>query len=426
MKTQIITIGNEILIGDIINTNASWLGEQLTLLGFTVTKMITVGDSLSEILDVLSGAQCADFVVVTGGLGPTHDDVTKKAFQEFFKVGLTRNQEVFDFVQSFFLKRGIPFSPSNAMQADVLENAEVLFNLWGTAPGMWIDQKNTCWAILPGVPKEMKHLFTERVRERLQQKFPIPNVIKSAYLSVAGIGESTLADTRLKPIESLLSESTTLAYLPHHDGITLRITSTGTHENRVLEEIETIKNHIIELASDVIYSDSKQTLGEVVGQLLMNKGWSIGLAESCTGGGVGFELTHTPGCSAYVKGGVIAYANEVKINQLGVQKATLDTYGAVSQETALEMALGIRNVLKTEVGISITGIAGPSGGSEEKPVGLIWFGISTPNETFAFKVVLTKDRELNRKRAVMIVLDALRRSLSGIQSLPYDAHKILV
>ncbi|TNE73297.1 competence/damage-inducible protein A [bacterium] len=425
MKAEILTIGNEILIGDIVNTNASWLGDQLTQLGFTVKKMVTVGDSLPEMLLALEASKQNDLVIITGGLGPTHDDITKKALQEFFKVGLKRDEQVLRFVKSFFESRGIPFSESNVLQADVLENAQVLFNNWGTAPGMLVDEFGTLWAIFPGVPKEMKHLFSERLRPVLQAKFSVPKVIKSSYLSVAGIGESTLSDGYLKSVEALLSDNVTLAYLPHYDGITLRITASGDNEKEVLAQVELVRNRIKELAGEFIFSEEKATLGEVVGQLLKQNQWNIGLAESCTGGGVAFELTHTPGSSAYVKGAIVAYANEIKEHVLGVKKETLDQFGAVSSETALEMAIGAKNVLNTEVGISITGIAGPGGGTEEKPVGLIWFGISTPNESFTFKVMLTKDREANRKRSIMIVLDALRRSLSGLQGLPYGAQRIV-
>lgn len=426
MIAHIITIGNEILIGDIVNTNASWLGQHLTEAGFDVNKVISVGDKAQDILDALKDAQKnAEFVIVTGGLGPTHDDITKKILQTFFDVGLRQDSDVLKFIRSFFEKRGIPFSESNVMQADVLENCEVLFNYWGTAPGMWVSEKNCSWAILPGVPSEMKNLFSNSVLPKINQYFPeYRYFIKSTYLSVAGIGESTLSDTKLKPIESLLSDTLTLAYLPHHDGITLRITASGSTEQDVIAQINQLKKEIYNLANEYIFSDNQTSLAEVVGTLLKEKNLSVGLAESCTGGGVSYEFTKTPGCSSYFVGGIVAYSNQIKENILGVKKETLDQFGAVSAQTALEMAIKVKQVLGTKVGLSITGIAGPGGGTEEKPVGLIWFGVSTPEQSFAFKVMLMKDRDLNRSRSIMICLDALRRTLIGLNELPYAAEKV--
>ncbi|NCP83844.1 MAG: competence/damage-inducible protein A [Bacteroidetes bacterium] len=425
MKAAILTIGNELLNGDIANTNASWLGQQFTSLGVTVTSMITIGDSLSDIKKTFASiSEEVDCVVVTGGLGPTHDDITKKAFQEYFKCGLRRDNEVLDFVKSFFDKRGIPFSKSNYMQADVLDSCEILFNSWGTAPGMWVEKDKTCWIILPGVPNEMKQIFITRAIPKLQSLFIKPILIKNIYLSLAGIGESTLADAKLGDLERLLSDSVSVAYLPHHDGITLRITATGTDELTVQKDSVRIQEFIKQQAGEYIYSESGLSMSETVGKLLKQKKWTISLAESCTGGGISRALTQIPGSSEYVIGGIVAYDNSIKTKVLGVNEQTLQNFGAVSSETAIEMAKGIRKLMGTNVGLSVTGIAGPEGGTEQKPVGTIWFGVSTPDESFTFLVRLTKDRKLNQERAVMISLDALRRQLLGILSLPYNAKKI--
>jgi len=425
MKAAILTIGNELLNGDIVNTNASWLGQQFTSLGFTVKSMVTIGDSLEGIKKTFSTiSNEVDCIVVTGGLGPTHDDITKKAFQDFFECELRRDSEVLDFVKGFFNKRGIPFSNSNYMQADVLEICEILFNSWGTAPGMWVEKNQKIWVILPGVPHEMKQIFTNHAIPKLQSLFPKPILIKNKYLSLSGIGESTLADTKLGELESLLNDSVSVAYLPHHDGITLRITATGTDENEVCKDSKRIQEFIVQHAGEFIYSDTGLSMAEIVGNLLKQKKWSISLAESCTGGGISRELTQIPGSSEYLIGGIVAYDNAIKTQVLNVNEQTLKNFGAVSSETAFEMAKGVRKLMRTDVGLSVTGIAGPGGGTEEKPVGTIWFGISTPEETFTFLVILTKDRKLNQERAVMISLDALRRQLVGILSLPYNATKI--
>ena len=388
MKAHIITIGNEILNGDIINTNSTWLGEKLTLAGFSVHGISSVGDVLSDILDLFSRIEpICDLIIVTGGLGPTHDDITKKVLQSYFNVGLRRDSDVLNFIQAYFNKRGIPFSESNYQQADVLENCEVLFNYWGSAPGMLISKSNTQWIILPGVPTEMKNLFSSWLKEKRDKAFPVKNHIKSTYLSVAGIGESTLSDTKLMSIQELLDDSTTLAYLPHHDGITLRLTSSGENEQLVSDKLSQIKSNIISLAGDYIYSETQESLAASVGKLLNQRGYSIATAESCTGGGIAHELTHTAGCSSYMMGGIIAYSNDVKTQHLKVPEKTIEQYGAVSAQTAIEMAKGVRSLFHVDCGISVTGIAGPGGGTDEKPVGLIWFGISTPNTTFAFKAM---------------------------------------
>lgn len=420
-QVSILTIGNEILNGDITNTNSSWLSERLTQLGFSICFHCSVGDDSLQMLKTFNWVQLeSDVVIVTGGLGPTHDDITKKVFQQFFNVALRHDEAVFEHVKGFFNKRGLPFSSSNHMQADVLANCDVLFNHWGTAPGMWVNHLDTIWVILPGVPKEMKQLFDHQVLPKLLNQFTQLSVIENSYLSVAGIGESTLADTKLAHIPDLLNDSVSLAYLPHYDGITLRITAQAKTKEDATIQINHIKSAIIEAAVEFIFSDSNKPMSQVVGELANQKNWTIAVAESCTGGGLGSAFTDISGSSTYFYGGVIAYDNSVKQNLLNVSEATLSKFGAVSSQTALEMANGVRKLINTDIGISITGIAGPEGGTVDKPVGTIWFGIATPKKTITFCVKLTKDREMNRKRSVMIAMDALRRILLGIENLPYS------
>lgn len=425
MNVNIINIGHELLIGDTVNTNASWLGSELTRLGFTVRSILTIGDNYKQMMDTFKLCSAnTDLVIITGGLGPTHDDITKKCLSDYFEVGLKRDENVFEHVKSFFEKRGLPFSSSNVMQADILENAETLFNYWGTAPGMWIEENGTYWAITPGVPAEMKHIFTKRIVPKLEQLFPKRPIISQSYLEVAGIGESTLRDTLLVDVEDDLNDHLSLAYLPHHDGITLRISASGMDTENVNSEIEKLKNRILNLAGEFIYSSDKESMVEVVGKLLTKKGWKLAVAESCTGGGVGYTITKVPNSSAYFEGGIICYSNEVKEKELKVPQNVLINHGAVSSEVAEYLAKGVRKKLSTDIGVSITGIAGPGGETETKPVGLIWFGLSTEETTFSFKIQLTKSRSLNRKRSIMIILDAVRRYLMNYEKLPYGVERV--
>lgn len=427
MKVQIISIGNELLIGDTINTNASWLGEFLTGLGFTVTRVHTISDELDLIKGTVKMAlQESDVVICTGGLGPTHDDMTKKAVAELFNVGYKLDQQTLDYIKSIFEKRNIPFSKSNQSQAEIPENAEVLFNKTGTAPGMWFEA-GSYLAVLPGVPYEMKYLMKKRVAPKLREAFGDIGYLYSHYIKTAGIGESTLSDQILGDLSEYFENGVSLAFLPSPGGVTLRLNGSGATKEEAKENLKSLSDVIHQEAGKYIYGEGKEfSISEAVGSLLKEKGWRISVAESCTGGLIANTFTDVSGSSDYFDGGIVCYANHVKVNQLGVLQEDLDSVGAVSKEVALQMAKEVAEKLGTEIGISTTGIAGPGGGTEEKPVGTVWMGFyQNGGEHFAIKAMFTKDRLINKERTKMVLLEITRRILKGIEIMPYDLKKQL-
>lgn len=414
-KAHIITIGNELLIGDTVNTNASWIGSKMTESGFSVQEMITIPDDYSPIIEHISNSlQKADLTIVTGGLGPTHDDITKKAVTDIFESELIENQVVLNHVKAIFEKRDFVFSKSNREQALVPASCEVLFNSQGTAPGMWFEKEGHYLAVLPGVPYEMKHLMEKQVARKIEECFPERDTIITEYFRTAGIPESTLSDT-VGDLDSFTSNGVGVAYLPNPSGVTIRISANS--EEKLVALRETLQNR----AGTYIYGKGKNLkLAEVLGELLAEKNLTIATAESCTGGFVSNEITDIPGSSRYMLGGVVAYSNEVKKNMLGVSQNSLEEFGAVSKTVALEMAKGVADHLGADIGVSTTGIAGPGGGTDEKPVGLVWMGFWINGEHFALRSVFTNDRLINKQRTVMVVLESVRRRLLGIDSLPYE------
>lgn len=427
MKVQIISIGNELLIGDTVNTNASWLGEFLTGLGFTVTQVHTISDELDLIKKTIKTAmQESEVVICTGGLGPTHDDMTKKAVAELFDVGYKLHQDSLDYIKSLFEKRNIPFSESNYSQAEVPENAEVLFNKAGTAPGMWFEA-GSYLAVLPGVPYEMKYLMRKRVAPKLREAFGDIGYLYSHYIKTAGIGESTLSDQVLGDLSDYFENGVSLAFLPSPGGVTLRLNGKGRTKEEAKENLQKLTDVIYQKAGKYIYGEGKDfSISEAVGELLKEKGLKIAVAESCTGGLIANTFTDVAGSSDYFDGGIVSYANHVKVKQLGVFQDDLDSVGAVSKEVALQMAKGVAEKLDTEIGISTTGIAGPGGGTEEKPVGTVWMGYYQKDGAhFAIKAMFTKDRLMNKERTKMVLLEITRRILKGIDTMPYDLKKQL-
>lgn len=422
MKAAIITIGNEILIGDIIDTNAAWIGSFLSQHDIEPVVSYTVGDEKADILSSLKrGIERASLIIVTGGLGPTHDDITKKTIAEFFNSGFVVHQPTRDFIQKIFKKRGIPISDSNLEQSVVPDNCEVLFNKNGTAPGMLFKEDGKLIAVLPGVPYEMKYLMEQEVMPALRKVFGVDTHLYRHYFQTAGIGESTLSDLVIGNLDSHFKNGLKLAYLPHSHGITLRISSEAASYETAKKAAEPLLGHIREAAKQYIFSESNgKELEQVVGELLEVNGLTIAVAESCTGGLLGSKITDVAGSSAWFKGGIIAYSNELKEQLLDVNKETLIKYGAVSKQTALEMAKNAAAKCKADIGVATTGIAGPGGGTQEKPVGLVWFGFWSKKVHFALKVQFFKDRKLNKERTALVALDIIRRNISGIDVMPYQ------
>jgi nicotinamide-nucleotide amidase len=420
-NAHIISIGNELLIGDTINTNASWIGTFLTEMGFYVEQVFTIPDSYELIQNRIDESlQTADITIVTGGLGPTHDDITKKAVADLFGVEMTQDESVFMHVKSLFEKRNFTFSKSNADQALIPVGARVLFNNKGTAPGMWISREKSHLAILPGVPYEMKFLMENRVKPEIEEHFPGLDSWATQYFKTAGVPESTLSDL-IGNLEKFEKNGVAVAYLPSAAGVTIRISSSGREKRTAEDKLIQLREMLYEKVGDLIYGEGKNlTLPEVVGELLAERKLTISAAESCTGGHLANSLTDIPGSSRYLHGGVVAYADQIKVNHLGVLENELQGYGAVSKSVALQMAKAVAVNFKTDIGVSTTGIAGPSGGTEEKPVGTVWMGFSINDNHFALKAVFTNDRLINKERTVMVVLETIRRQLKGIDGFPYQ------
>lgn len=425
MQCRIISIGDELLIGDTLNTNASWMAQSLTEAGIEVVRIDTVKDELSVIKDVIKQALTSvDAVITTGGLGPTHDDVTKQAVAELFGSELIVHKQTLSYIQNIFKKRNIPFSNSNYRQAEVPADCEVLFNAQGTAPGMWFKRGEKVLAVLPGVPYEMKYLLNKYILPKLKKALSGTEVRKSHYLLTSGIGESTLSDEVIGKLDSYLNTDVNVAYLPSPEGTRIRIRARASSENKLEERLKPLLEHIKEKAGMFIVGEGKDLrLAEAVGEALHQQNMTIAAAESCTGGSVVDALTDIPGSSRYVKGAVIAYDNEAKIKQLNVAKADLKSAGAVSKKVVLQMAKGVAQKLQTDIGVSTTGIAGPGGGTKEKPVGLVWMGFWHKEHHFALQAQFTKDRLANKERTTAVVLEMVRRVALDIEEMPYGLKK---
>ena len=418
MKTEIINIGDELLIGQVVNTNASWMAEQMNLAGFSVGRISVIPDHHDEILTALEEAgKRAAIVLITGGLGPTKDDITKKALCEFFDAKLVFSDEAYQNIIRLFVSRGYPMTESNRQQAFVPENCIMIPNRNGTAPGMWFEgrqtadgrQQNATCISLPGVPFEMKAIMSEQVIPRLKEKFR-PGVILHRTIMTQGVGESFLSEL-IEPWESSLPDNITLAYLPQPGIVRLRLTGTGKDEVQLTSQIQQEILKLKALIPDHIYGYDDETLEQIIGNLLDKKKMTLATAESCTGGYIAHLITTIPGSSKYFKGSVVAYSNDLKEQLLGVLPESISKYGAVSDTVVAEMAIGAQTRLDADYVIAVSGIAGPDGGTKEKPVGTTWIALATPEGVFTRHILLGDHRERNIRRAALEALNMLRKEL---------------
>ncbi len=410
IHVEIISIGDELLIGQTINTNASWMGTQLADHGIKVSHVATISDSWDAISAALHDAQGrSQVVLITGGLGPTKDDITKQVLCSYFQTTLVLDEQVLRHVESFFIKRNRPMLEVNKLQAMVPEACEVLFNDQGTAPGMWFEKDGTIFVSMPGVPYEMKFLMEAHVIPRLAKKYPLKKLIQRTYLT-QGIGESFLAERIEEWENQLRAEGLDLAYLPSPGMVKLRISSVTGNQERV----DYFGSLLKDMIPAYLYGEEEETLAEVVGKLLEERKETVGTIESCTGGAVMANLTSISGSSGYVLGGLITYSNELKVKLAQVQESTLERFGAVSEETVFEMASGGKVVLGTDWTISVSGIAGPLGGSEEKPVGTVWIAIDGPERKISRKFLFGTDRHRTVQMTVLTALNLLRCEILGI------------
>jgi len=420
MNAVILSIGDELLIGQVINTNASYISKGLFSLGIPVERIIALPDDEKQILKEFNNAfKNYDVIVVTGGLGPTHDDITKKCIAKFFKSKFVLDEKVLRHVKNIFERRKIAMPPVNIAQALVPDNAIALENKVGTAPGILIDKNRKVFCAIPGVPYEMEYICKKGLFPYLNKKYKTTKrkVIKQKTIHTIGIGESLLA-RRIGDINQIVNRGkdyeTKLAFLPSNYEVRLRITVIANSVKKADAELKSAVRIIKNRAGKYIYSDDESSIEKTVGKLLRKKKLTIAVAESCTGGLITSKLTDVPGSSDYVIDGIVSYADETKIKFLGVRKESIKKYGAVSGQVAKQMALGIRKRSQTDIGISATGIAGPTGARKNKPVGLVWIGYSDKNVTFAKDFIFTKDRLRNKDIMSKMALETVRRKLLNI------------
>ena len=404
------------LYGQTLDTNASFISEKLSSSGYKVINRITVGDDAGDIawgLDTVSPK--STIILLTGGLGPTRDDITKNTLSGYFGSRLILNENALKDVEEFFRRRGVPLSEVNRRQALLPEGSRMIRNSVGTAPGMWFEKEGKTYISMPGVPHEMEHMLVEEVIPKLVEKYP-PPAIRHQILMTAGIGESLLAE-QLTDWENNLPSNMKLAYLPGFGQVKLRLTGWGEDysqlENQVQEESAKIK----EIAGRYIYADEEAGLEKKIGEILRTEKKSLALAESCTGGHLAHTVTTVPGSSDYFLGGIVAYNDRIKRDMLGVNPDTLMKYGAVSEETVREMASGIRKRFGSSIGISVSGIAGPGGGSLDKPVGLVWIALEDDQGTVTRKYDFVKDRVTHIHFTTVSALTLLWQRLKQIHGI---------
>jgi nicotinamide-nucleotide amidase len=411
MKALIITIGDELLIGQTVDTNSAWMGAELSKLGFDVCRKISIHDRREDILDTLAEVNGkSDLVLITGGLGPTSDDITKQTLCEFFSTKLVTNQDVLDMIEEMFRKRNWPMNNNNRRQAEVPEACRVLKNALGTAPGMWFEKDKTIFVSMAGVPHEMIYIMKEHVLPELIKRFSSQAIIHKNIMTY-GIGESSLAEI-LKGFEETLPAEIKLAYLPSYGIIKLRLTATGPDRQHLENILEHQVKKLYNTIPDLIYGEDEESFEAAIGRMLKEKGATLCTAESCTGGKIASMLTSIPGSSSYYKGSVIAYENSVKKDLLEVSSETLDKYGAVSRECVEEMAEGARRLLKTSYSLATSGIAGPDGGTKDKPVGTIWIAVSSVSGTKAHRFTFGTERIININRFSIAALNLLWKEIS--------------
>jgi nicotinamide-nucleotide amidase len=409
MQAEIITIGDELLIGQVIDSNSAWIAEQLNMTGIRVVQISSISDNRDQITKTLGEAlQRADIVLTTGGLGPTKDDITKAALCDFFETRLVFHQESFDNIERIFVARGYPMTALNRAQAEVPECCTPMVNRYGTAPGMLFEKEGRLVISMPGVPFEMKSLMQEQVIPRIRGLSH--SSILHRTLLTHGVGESFLA-ARIEDFEDALPVHIKLAYLPQPGMVRLRLTASGPDFAELKQELEKQADELYRLIPEYIFGENDDTLEEITGKLLREKNFTLATAESCTGGYIAHLLTSVPGSSEYFKGSVVAYANEIKENILGVSALTIQKYGAVSQETVFEMAAGIIRHFNTNCAIAVSGIAGPDGGTPEKPVGTTWISVLSPMGAETRMFTFGEHRGRNIRRAALAGLDMLRKQL---------------
>lgn len=411
MKATVITIGDEILIGQIIDTNSAWIGQQFSALGVKLHEVISVGDEAGQIVSALDRAAAnSQIVLMTGGLGPTKDDITKKTLVEYFNTELELNEEVWEKMKVIFEKRGLKVLELNRSQAMIPKASIMLPNMRGTAQGMWFERDGVVYVSMPGVPHEMKHLMETQVIPRLKEKFSFPKIVHATVMT-AGAGESVVANL-LTDFENNLPENIKLAYLPDLGLLKLRLTGRGDTDAIKLE-VEEQKQKLITTLGDLFYTEGEEKLEQVIGKTLNERNETVSCAESCTGGYISHLLTSVPGSSKYFEGSIISYSYAVKKNLLGVKNETLQNHGAVSEECVREMAQGLLKVTGTTYGIAVSGIAGPGGATDDKPVGTVWIAVASADNVVVRRFQFFPSRMENIRVFSNAAMNMLRLFIAG-------------
>ncbi len=411
MQAEIITIGDEILIGQVIDTNSAFLAKKLNEEGILVNQITSISDKRDHIFEALNQARDrADLIIMTGGLGPTRDDITKRTLCEYFDDDFVTDKRVLNAVKRYFESKGKQLLDVNRDQALVLKKARVAVNKLGTAPGQWIQDNDKVFISLPGVPYEMKSLMNDYFLPWIEEYFDTSFVYNKTVLT-QGVGESRLMGIINKWEDSLSLDEIKLAYLPSPGKVRLRLSAVGDDEHFLKSKIDKKVRELEQLLGDIIYGYDEDTIEQVLGQLLVENKLSISTAESCTGGTIAQMLTSVPGSSRYFKGSIIAYDNLVKQELLGVKESTLTQYGAVSEQTVVEMALGVKQKLNTDFGVATSGIAGPDGGTEEKPVGTVWIAIAGKENIVSRKFLFGNDRGRNISKTALEALNRVRKEI---------------
>jgi nicotinamide-nucleotide amidase len=407
MKTEIITIGDEILIGQIVDTNSAWMGQQLNLHGIEVYQVTSVHDDHNHILKAIADAEKnADLVLITGGLGPTKDDITKKCLCEYFGTELVFYPDVLEHVRSLLSSRNVTINQLNKDQAMLPAGCTVLHNSAGTASGMWFERNGTIFISMPGVPFEMEAIMFEEVFPRLVKLGNLQSIVHKTILTL-GLPESMLAE-KIEKWENALPDFIKLAYLPSALMVRLRLSAYGPDQLKLETEIDKQVKELLTIIPKYVFGFDDDNLALVIGRILVENSKTMAVAESCTGGNISHFITSNPGSSAYFKGAVVAYSNEIKNKLLNVPLEIIEAFGAVSQQVAEAMAVGTQKALNADYTIATTGIAGPDGGTEEKPVGTVWIAVAGPSGVISEKFIFRHNRERNIIRSTQTALNLLR------------------
>jgi len=409
---EVVTIGDEILYGQITDTNTQWMSTELDKIGIKTVRKSSVGDQEDKILQILEEAEGrADIILLTGGLGPTKDDITKKMLCKYFDDELLINEDALAFITDFFTKRGRPMTELNRLQAAVPSRCTYLANKTGTAPGMWFERNGKVFVSMPGVPHEMKYLMANEVIPRLKKFFETP-IIYHKMIRTIGVGESFLAE-KIENWEDNLPEHIKLAYLPSFGQVRLRLTAVGSDEEQLRKDVDAEIEKVLPLIGASVFGFDNDDLEVAIGKELKKRGLTVSAAESCTGGYISHMFTKVPGSSAYFMGSVVSYDNSVKIKVLGVDAETIAQHGAVSEETVTQMAEGARKLMNTDFAIATSGIAGPDGGTPEKPVGTLWIACAMEGRTIARKIQMANQRDTNIQYGSVVALNLLRKMMNG-------------